>query len=1210
MADSPLSAVAQQICERRYFQKDKDGNIIEDWSNLVNRVVNHVCKNENKEYQEQITSLLYNTEFLPNSPCLVNAGTSSKSKGLLACFVTKAPEDSWVGMIENIGNFGHVARQGGGCGVDFSQIRPEADPVFGSTHAKACGPIEHMRMISEVMSSITQSGFRGMAMMSCLRVDHPDIMKFIVCKQRDRALKTLLKEDIFNHYDMLKDNVHEHLNIVLDKFISNFNISAFVTDDFMNKVKNNEDYDLVFNNKVYETLKARDVFDAIVENAWKNGDPGMLFHNAINSGPYKYSGQTITATNPCVTGDTMVAVADGRTAVPISQLALEDKDVQVYCRKPNGNVTIRMMRRPRISGYNQKILKIVIENGHVLRVTENHKFTLSDGTIKEAKNLQPNDSLSILNRVEAPFEEMIKGWNSKSQKYAWLRTSECKGWKLEHRMIYNFHSGRRLSYSDGAIHHKDFNGLNNHPENLEHMSKKDHDLLHSKNMIGDKNPMRRAEYEWSESKWKQYRKNMSQATSGLKNGKAKQISNEDLFKIAVKQSKEIGRKLSEPEWKDFSKKNNLVSQFSNFRTSILGVVSQFLRQAAIEAGVLGHEYSGTTLREYKNFLQIESDLDVFFDDTIKVRKICEYCKAVFIVPYYQREIGCCSISCSCTKKNKSDKMRQKVRQSKIVALEKRRKTLLKAYCDFKAETRIPLKKGFTRYCRNHDIPFRIPSKREVREGKLHPIFESWIDLQNQAELFNHRVISIEEDGKANVYTGTVDDYHNYYIGHFEELHKDKYSKYIYVNNLQCGEQVLPPYGSCNLGSVDVAKFYNENREAIEWTRLGEAIKVAVQFLDNVLEINKFPTPDFAKWAKQNRPVGLGIMGWADLLLKMKIAYGSKESLELAKRVGRFFEKTAHEKSVELGKERGTPLSCRFDELEHRRNTTTLSIAPTGTISLLASCSSSVEPVFSAKIFRYDNTGQYEIDHPHAKKSYFRCASNLKWEEHVDMQAAFQPHIDSAISKTINLPNEATKEDIAAAYMRAWESGCKGVTVYRDGCKTTQVLNASSQTVVGTNQAVKRPKQVEADIFKRRAMGFDWHFIVGKVNGRQELPKGGNIVKHKKRHYSLLDEDGNTLVDNLDKEESSIDPRVSLETRRFSLELRHGIDPKYIVKQIDKNNDVITSFSKACSRLFKTEYLGEQIGVPCPDCARNGEEVEMISEGGCWSCPTCHFSRCG
>jgi len=547
----------------------------------------------------------------------------------------------------------------------------------------------------------------------------------------------------------------------------------------MSKVENDEKYDLVFNGKIYQTVEARKVFDAIVENAWNNGDPGLLFYDAINRGTYQWSNQTITATNPCVTGDTLVSVADGRVAVPMRELAEDDADVPVYCRRPNNSVVIRMMRRPRVSGYNQKILKITITNGHVLRITLNHKFVLSDGTIKEAKDLKPDDSLSILTQLEAPFQEVLNNWNSKSQNYRWLRPSGRKSWILEHRMIYNFANDKNMSYSEGVIHHKDFNGLNNNPENLEHMTKIAHDKLHSKDMLGDKNPMRRAKHEWNDDKWLSYRTKMSKAVSGFSNGRAIPISNEDLFAFAVAHTKKKGRKISVPEWQKLSKENNLVSQFTKFRSDELGPVSQFLVRAALEAQVSGAQYSGAQLREYKKFLVLQSDLDVFFDNGIKVRKSCEHCHEDFILSYYQREIAFCSTQCSLIKRNTSEDMKQKVRDSKLRLLEKRRFTLLAAYNDFKVDLKKdPMKKEFSKYCKQKAIPFRIPSKREVKEGKLHAIFDSWKDLQEQASCFNHRVLSVEPDGYEDVYTGTVDEYHNYYIGHFEEEHKGKYKKFV------------------------------------------------------------------------------------------------------------------------------------------------------------------------------------------------------------------------------------------------------------------------------------------------------------------------------------------------------------------------------------------------------------------------------------------------
>lgn len=1228
-----LSPVAQQIAEKRYFKKDSDGKIIEDWSGLAKRVVDHVCKNEPEEFKQQIYDLIYNTKFLPNTPCLVNAGRNTKSHGLSACYVTKAPEDTWNDIVENVKNFGEVARAAGGCGVSFSKIRPEGSPVRGSSHSKALGPIEAMRIVSEAMSSITQSGIRGMANMGTLHVSHPDVINFIKCKQRVRALKTLLKEDIFNHFDQISQNTNEQLHIVLDKFISNFNISVVVSNKFMEAVDADADWNLEFGGKSYQTIKARELFDMIAENAWQNGDPGLLFEDAVNDGPYKHSGQWIDATNPCVHGDTLVAVADGRNCVSIKQLAEEGKDIPVYCRNSHGSVSIRYMRRPRLSGKNQKLLKITIEGGHVIKVTENHKLVLSNGEAVEAKNIKINDSLSILTKLCAPFNEVIKNWNSKSQNYYWLNTTGKKGWVLDHRAIYNFY--HKIPFSGGVVHHKDYNGLNNAITNLEYMDKAEHDYLHRADKLGDKNPMRRAHKEWSQEKWAQYRSKMSQATSGLRNGKSSGISNDELFECAVQATKIFERRISEPEWRKYAEERGLVEQFSEFRNKSFGSISDFLSLAAAECGFESSEYYGPILREYKKFLVLDTDMDIFFDGSIKVRKKCEACGTEFIKVYYEREIAYCSLQCSNNVRNKSQKQKQACINAMTKRREEHRFHLLNLYNELKSTIgEDPKRKDFADFCKKKNTSFRLPTQKERTSGKFIGCFGSWSEMKEQASLFNHKVIAIEEEQMADVYTGTVDDYHNFYIGHFEETHNGKNRKFIYINNLQCGEQPLPHYGVCNLGSLDVSKYYNsECEDEFDWNAFKKSIHVAVRFLDNVVDANVYPNDEFAKWAKNNRPIGLGIMGLADLLLKKRLAYGSKKTLEFSETLAQFLESESNTASIKIAKEKGTPSSCDYKELSFRRNVTLTTIAPTGSISLLAGCSSSIEPIFSPTIYRYDNTGQYVLPHPSSDKAYFRCAVDkendgereVTFEQHILMQAAFQKHGSSGVSKTINMPNSATIDDIKKAYRLAWETKCKGITVYRDGSKTTQVLNTKSKGTVGSSNAPKRPTEVPCDIFKARADGFDWHVIVGKVegnpfeifavNGRVELPESGVVVKRKKKHYALLNEKGETLIDNLAEEEDHIDPRVGLESRRFSLELRHGIHPKYIVDQIDKSNAVITSFSKACGRIMKSKYIDSGTVVAesilCPSCAKEGKRISLVNEAGCWHCSeNCGYSKCG
>ena len=1116
MTNDILTPVARQVCEKRYFQKDKNGKIIEDWNDLVSRVVNHVCHAEDDKYRQRVSDLLYNTEFLPNSPCLVNAGRDTKSPGLLACFVTKSPEDSWMGMIENIGNYGHVCRVGGGCGVDFSKIRPEGDPVFGSTHAKACGPIEHMRMVSEVMHSITQSGFRSMACMGCLRVNHPDILKFIKCKQHDNAFKSLLKGDIFNHYEQLKDSLDDQVNILLDKFISNFNISVFATDDFMQKVENDEDYDLVFDGKIYQTIKAKSIFDMIVENAWKNGDPGMLFYDTINDSPYKSSEQNITATNPCVTGNTIVLTSEGPKAIKdmcgIQHKVLCLNTQQIVTGSPIFDESDQFLWRNTtaqgafLTKKSAKILIVETENSKI-RCTPDHKILTQYGYVKG--------------------QDLKKG--------QFIRCNPC-GIGTSYGLDYTSREERK---SFGA--------------EIQSMAE-----------------------------------NSSQTTATIESmvsgGLWSEENSSDDFDF----------------WVDLLSVEKIFSKRKNVATRKKYCYAQDERDEISKC-------SG--IEELFLPLDSESRFDTE-DQKVQLRLVSvEYCRK--------------SVSAEFLRMDNGDVLRFRedfvedgskgLCTTEWRNLQARLLHILEEWETEKnnrSEERIHFS---TSWLQGRDVQAGLQHSSRIGQRYFRLCPETVQVYCNNTESLEKVVRITEQEELEDVYDLTIDDnkIHNFIANG------------LVVHN--CGEQTLPENGSCNLGSIDVSKFYNDSRGYVEWTRLAEAIEDAIQFLDNVLSINKFPTKDFEKWAQKNRPVGLGIMGWADLLLKMEIAYGSEESFKFAQRMGRFFQKTAHEKSVELGKERGTPGACKYDELEHRRNVTTLSIAPTGTISLIAGCSSAIEPIFSAVTYRYDNTGQYEIPHPQKNKKFFRCASDLNWEEHVGMQSSFQPYIDSAISKTINFPNSATIKDVADAYMFAWKNKCKGITVYRDGCKSTQVLNTSKKDVVGVNHAKPRPKEVEADIFHTRADGIDWHVIVGKVdgvphevfavNGKQELPECGKVIKRKKRHYSLLSNNDDVIIENLAAEEDNIDPKIGLETRRFSLELRHQIDPKYIVEQIDKSNDVITSFSKAVGRIMKTKYISANamvglVDVPCLDCAKKGEDVQMISESGCWRCPKCFSSKCG
>ncbi len=296
----------------------------------------------------------------------------------------------------------------------------------------------------------------------------------------------------------------------------------------------------------------------------------------------------------------------------------------------------------------------------------------------------------------------------------------------------------------------------------------------------------------------------------------------------------------------------------------------------------------------------------------------------------------------------------------------------------------------------------------------------------------------------------------------------------------CGEQPLLPYESCNLGSINLSKLVIDGD--IDWDRLEVVVGRGVHFLDNVIDANNFPLEKIAKQTRKNRKIGLGVMGFADMLIKMNIAYNSNEGLDAAEKVMSFIHEKATEFSVELAKKRGLPEA--FNESIYNapgkskvRNMTLTTIAPTGTISIISDCSSGVEPLFAIAYFRnvMDNDKLTEFNPyfesvafargfdtekimkevaekgrvtdiegvPDDIKKIFVTAHDISPEWHIKMQAAFQKYTDNAVSKTINFPEHATIEEVREAYKLAYELNCKGLTIYRDNSRGEQVLNVSS-----------------------------------------------------------------------------------------------------------------------------------------------------------------------
>lgn len=464
----------------------------------------------------------------------------------------------------------------------------------------------------------------------------------------------------------------------------------------------------------------------------------------------------------------------------------------------------------------------------------------------------------------------------------------------------------------------------------------------------------------------------------------------------------------------------------------------------------------------------------------------------------------------------------------------------------------------------------------------------------------------------------------------------------------CGEQPLLPYEACNLGSVNLAKFFvpgQSGDDAVDWEELRRVIHLAVRFLDNVIDASRFPLQQITENVEKNRKIGLGVMGWADLLYQLEIPYNSQAALNLAEKVMAFVREEGRVGSQMLAKERGPfpayPTSTYAQKgLGPYRNATVTTIAPTGTLSIIAGCSSGVEPLFALCFTRNVMDGEKltEVNPyfeaalvkagchspklmesvaekgsvaafeylPDDIRDVFVTAMDIEPEWHLRMQAAFQLYTDNAVSKTVNLPNSATIDDIRNIYWMAYERGCKGVTVYRDGCKANQVLCTGEGDKATAEEGPGSMVRARPDI----VYGFT-----------QRVNTGHGLM-----YVTINEVDGRPfeIFATIGKSGRSTTAKAEAIGRLISLALRSGIEVKDIVKQIKgiggempvfnmaKRGQVV-SIPDGIAWVLENRYLKAKdayhvngLGAQhCPDC----DDI-LIFQEGCHICPSCAYTKCG
>ncbi|MBP6909906.1 MAG: adenosylcobalamin-dependent ribonucleoside-diphosphate reductase [Candidatus Saccharicenans sp.] len=425
----------------------------------------------------------------------------------------------------------------------------------------------------------------------------------------------------------------------------------------------------------------------------------------------------------------------------------------------------------------------------------------------------------------------------------------------------------------------------------------------------------------------------------------------------------------------------------------------------------------------------------------------------------------------------------------------------------------------------------------------------------------------------------------------------------------CGEQPLHPYESCNLGSINVANFYSADQpDELDWENLAATIELAVRFLDNVIDVNKYPLPQIAEMTRANRRIGLGIMGWADLLLKKKLHYDSPEALALADKLVSFMRQKADQESEKLGELKGNfpNIDLSIYKGKKRRNATVLTIAPTGTISRIAGCSSSIEPIFAFEFVSKILDGEIKDIHPLYEEwkaehpdeplpAYFVTAHEVQYEGHIRMQAAFQKYVDNSVSKTINLPNQASFEDVEKAYLLAYDLGTKGITIYRDGSKAEQVLYAGASAA------------------KQKLIPRDRPVSLPSITDKIKTGLGNLYVT-----ITYLDNKPFEVFTSIGKSGYSTMADAEAIGRLISLALRSGVDSKEVILQLKgiggsepvfTEGGLVQSIPDAVAKVLE-RHLGEVkenrrdfLKDICPLCGAT------LPDEKCPVCPNCGWTRC-
>ena len=886
------------------------------------------------------------------------------SAGVVAsnCYVIPSPRDSRSGIIATLSQMTEIMSRGGGVGINVSTLRPRHAYVKG-VNGRSSGAVSWGALYSFVTGLIEQGGSRRGALMLILNDWHPDVFDFINSKRKAGQ-------------------------------ITNANISVGVSDKFMAAVKADADWDLIFpdtnhpdyntewdgdiekwiaaGRKVirYRTVKARQIWNAIIESAWASAEPGVWFSERSNKMSNSFYFNPLVCTNPCTTGDTLVATEYGYTKA-------RDLRVGMRIRTPAGLKPIEKIYNNGI----QRIYRVEFSDGGYLECTADHKL------------------------------KVVRG-----KQYEWVAVSELRdGDKVLVAPNPAFGSPMRLP--EEAIIHVEKRGL----DISEIYDRKLGFLIGV--VLGD--------------------------------GTLRKVKSRRSYAYQCK----VAFGSSETEW---------LAVFKNYVEDIGIHTSIAHSRKAIprtDGTVVAHE--STRLECYKL-----ATLLVKVGMPTNTKAPDKAIPEAFLMLDRDFLAGLLDglFSTDGNVHRKQDNPMLRFSTSSYILAQQVRLLLLQfgihgRIYTTKRDENLPYD-GRSMYgtgikydvvIMNEGIPrfySEIGLTHPTKAARLKEIAENW---HYNGGTWVASVLSVEDTGRG------------------EEVY-DVYEPdtLTWVTNgyvsLDCGEQSLGAWSVCNLGAINLAKFYDAQKHDVDWDTLEQTARYATRFLDNVIDATPYFFEENRERQMSERRVGLNNMGLAELMIRLGIRYGSDESVQFIDKLYSFLASVVYETSIELAQEKGMfprcepekfvqsgfmqsmPEDIRQKVLKHGiRNVTLLTQAPTGTTGSMVNTSTGIEPFFSWVYYRKSRLGLHEERvslvkewfeaHPGETKlpDYFVTAMDLTPEEHVRVQAAIQRWVDSSISKTANLPRDYTVEQTRELYEYMYELGCKGGTIYRDGSRDEQVL---------------------------------------------------------------------------------------------------------------------------------------------------------------------------